>query len=113
MVGIIKCDRCWEKFDVDQLGYTDQEEKFTCPACGSDKFRPLIGIEGLPGSVTLEGIIEPDLATALRKMILILKELHNQRIYGPDDSHQENCGYCAIIKEAEEALRKNKSSNPI
>jgi len=107
MEGIIKCDSCGKQFDVDQLRFEDADDKFTCPLCGSDKFKPLIAVEGtpsLPGSPTVKR--SPDLAGVLRKMIRLMKEVHDQHIYGPDDQHDEDCHYCAAIAAAEEELRR-------
>jgi len=107
MEGIIKCDSCGEQFDVDQLRFEDTDDKFTCPQCGSDKFKPLIAVEGapsLPGSPAEKPAA--DLAGALRKMIRLMKEVHDQHIYGPDDQHDEDCRYCAAVETAEGELRK-------
>lgn len=107
MEGDIKCDSCGRVFDVDQLRYEDTQEKFTCPGCGSAKFKSLIEVEGLPSSNSLSKDKAPDLAGALRKMVRLMKEVHDQHIYGPDDLH-DDCAYCEAIKEAEETLRLTK-----
>lgn len=106
MEGIIKCDVCEAQFDVDSLQYEDCLEKFQCPECGSDKFKPLIEGEGVTPPQVSEKTKIPDMAGILRKMVLLMEEAHDQHIYAPDDEHPDDCRYCEAIRLAENILQQ-------